>query len=163
MAGYVKLDSGMLNSTVWLDRDVRDVFITALLMAELRELREPTPQIEVTSLKQTGWMVPPGWYGVAHAASSGIVARAGVPLADGIAALVKMGSPELDSRSGDFEGRRLVRIDGGFVVLNYMRYREKDYSAAERMARYRARKAAAAIDPGEVARLARMAIRERKD
>lgn len=140
MAGFVKLDAGMLDSTVWFDRDVRDVFITALLMAELREFRQPVPQLEVNSLEHTGWEVPPGWYGVAHAASIGIVNRAGVSIDRGMAALVKMGQPEPESRSSEFEGRRLVRVNGGFVVLNYLRYRDKDYGAAERMARFRARK-----------------------
>lgn len=164
MAGYVKLDSGMLNSTVWFDRDVRDVFLTALLMAELRELRAPTPQLELTSLRETGWMVPAGWYGIAAAASTGIIARTGISLEAGMTALEKMGSGEAESRSQDFDGRRLVRINGGFVVLNYMRYREKDYSAAERMARYRARKLkASAGDEAEIMRLARGAIRERTD
>lgn len=170
MAGYVKLDSGMLDSTVWFDRDVRNVFLTALLMAEPRELTVDTPQLEVTSLERTGWMVPAGWYGIAHAASTGIVARAGLTPEAGLAALAKMGKPEPESRSSAFQGRRLVRVDGGFVVLNYMRYREKDYRAAERMARYRERKRlqeAAVRKPDgftdDELRLGRMAVRERVD
>jgi hypothetical protein len=34
----------------------------------------------------------------------------------------------------------MARIDGGYVVLNYMKYRERDYTAADRQRRYRLRK-----------------------
>jgi len=97
------------------------------------------PQIETRSLENTGWVVPAGWYGFVPAAGIGIIDRAKVPHEKGYAALEKLGSPESGSRSQEFEGRRLVRIDGGYLVLNYMKYRERDYTTAERSARYRAR------------------------
>ena len=56
-----------------------------------------------------------------------------------MAALERLGSPEPGSRSSSFDGRRLIRIDGGYLVLNYMAYRDKDHTAAERMRRMRAR------------------------
>ena len=59
----------------------------------------------------------------------------------GLAALERLGRPELDSRTPDFEGRRMVRVAGGYLVLNYMLYRDKDHGAAERMRVYRAKKA----------------------
>lgn len=34
----------------------------------------------------------------------------------------------------------MVRVNGGFVVLNFMRYRDKDHTAAERQRRLRARR-----------------------
>jgi hypothetical protein len=161
MAGFVKLDGGILNSTLWLDRDARDVFITALLMAEPHEFREPAAQLEVASLEATGWEVPAGWYGFVQAAGVGILARAGVAPDIGIAALARMGRPEPESRSSAFDGRRLVRVDGGFVVLNYVKYRERDYTAADRQARWRARKAtAAAKDAKDDVRLGRAASRD---
>lgn len=164
MSGFVKLDGGILNSTLWLDRDARDVFITALLMAEPHELRGPTPQLEVASIEPTGWQVPPGWYGFIPAAGVGILARAGVSPDIGIPALVRMGRPEPESRSSAFDGRRLVRVDGGFVVLNYLKYRERDYTAAERQARWRARKTTARTGEAvEDARLGRLAARETSD
>ncbi len=147
MAGFVKLDAGMLNSTVWFDLDQRNVFLTALLMAEPREFREPRPQLDLETGEETGWMIPPGWYGVSAAAAIGIVAASRISEERAMSALAKMGQPEKGSRSHAFEGRRLVRVEGGFVVLNYMRYREHDYTAAERAARYRARKAAIAKKP----------------
>lgn len=138
--GFVKLDCGILNSSLWFEKDCRDIFITALLMAEPFEVVEPMEQLKVSTLESTGWEVPPGWYGMVQAAGPGIVSKAGIPQEQGIPALAKLGSPDLDSRSRDFEGRRLVRVDGGYIVLNYMKYRDRDYTAADRMRRLRERK-----------------------
>lgn len=138
---FVKLDTAILDSTLWIERDCREVFITALLMADPHELTDPAPQLCIKSLEGTGWIVPPGWYGFVKAAGAGIVRRAGIDnLEAGLMALVRLGQPEQESRSQDFEGRRLVRVDGGFVVLNYMKYRDRDHSAKDRMRRLRLRK-----------------------
>jgi hypothetical protein len=136
---FVKLDTGILNSTLWFERTHREVFITALLMAEPFEAIEPIEQIEVRSLDLTGFVVPPGWYGFVPAAGVGIARRALVDTAEGLDALEVLGSPDHESRTSEFEGRRLVRVDGGYLVLNYMKYRDRDYSAAERMRKLRAR------------------------
>ena len=136
---FVKLDCGILDSTLWVQRPAREVFLTALLMAQPIELREPMPQIEIDSPAPTGFVVPPGWYGWVSAAGSGIVRRADADAASGQAALVTLGSPESDSRTPDFDGRRMVRVDGGFIILNFFRYRDKDASTKERSARYRQR------------------------
>ena len=138
---FVKLDCGILNSTLWLDADARTVFITALLMASPHELLEAVPQYEVRTLRQTGFFVPPGWYGFVEAAGVGIVRQSGITQELGLAALERLGAPESESRTPDFEGRRLVRVDGGFILLNYDKYRQKDYKNAERQARFRARRA----------------------
>lgn len=137
---FVKLDCGILNSTLWMARDCREVFITALLMAEPREFDEPMPQIEVRNLEHTGFVVPPGWYGFVPAAGVGIIRQAMIADEQGLQALEKLGMPEVSSRSQEWDGRRLVRVNGGYIVLNYMRYRERDTSAAERMRRYRNRR-----------------------
>lgn len=137
---FVKLDCGMLTSSLWIDREARDIFITALLMAEPWEFLEPQAQINVRDLELTGWIVPPGWYGFARAAGIGIVHQAGMERESGLLALERLSSADSESRSHAFEGRRLVRIDGGYVVLNYMNYRERDETGAERMRRYRAKK-----------------------
>lgn len=134
---FVKLDCGMLDSTIWVDRDAREVFITALLMARPKQTTEPMNQIGVRTLEPTGFVVPPGWYGWIAAAGPGIVRRAGMDQEPGLAALERLGTPELDSRTPDFDGRRLIRVDGGYLALNYMRYRDKDHTAAERMRRWR--------------------------
>jgi len=64
----------------------------------------------------------------------------------------------------------MVRINGGYIILNFMRYLEKDHGSAERQRRYRERKRlreAVARQPSgfteEEIRLGRMAIRERAD
>lgn len=137
---FVKLDCGILNSTLWFERTAREIFITALLMAEPYETTEPLAQIEIGSLGLTGWQVPPGWYGFVPAASVGILHRAGITdETTGLSAMSILGQPEASSRSKDFDGRRLVRVDGGFIVLNFMKYRDRDYTAAERSRRYRER------------------------
>jgi len=136
---FVKLDCGMLNSTIWIDREAREVFITALLMAEPFYTEIPLAQLEVRLLAETGWSVPPGDYGFIRAAGVGIVRQSGVDNAEGLDALERLGAPEQESRNPAHEGRRLVRVDGGFVVLNYDVYRERDYTAADRQKRYRER------------------------
>lgn len=136
---FVKLDTGILDSTLWVQRDPREVFITALLMALPREFRAPMKTLKVSSLEEDNFVIPPGWYGVVEASGPGIVRRAGVPYDVGMEALHQLANPEPESRSQDFEGRRMVRVDGGYVVLNFMKYRDKDNTTAERSARYRER------------------------
>lgn len=136
---FVKLDCAMLNSSIWPDKDARDLFITALLMAEPIELREPTPTINVLNLDAADFDIPAGWYGFVPAASTGIINLAGVERERGLAAMVRLCAPEQESRNPAFDGRRLARIDGGFIVLNFIAYREKDSNAGERMRRYRQR------------------------
>lgn len=138
---FVKLDCGILNSTLWFAKASRDVFITALLMAEPVDLATDVPQLQVFTLEPTGWEVPAGWYGLVPAAGVGIIERAKVGHEEGFRALEALGKPEDGSRSQEFGGRRLVRVDGGYLVLNYMKYRDRDYGAKERMRRLRARRA----------------------
>jgi hypothetical protein len=137
---FVKLDTGILRSTLWVERDLREIFITALLMAEPREIDGPLAQLEIRSLKETGFVVTPGWYGFVPAAGIGIIHQARVEQDAGLSALEKLGSPDLESRTRAHGGRRMVRVDGGFVILNYMIYRDKDHGAAERMRKLRARR-----------------------
>jgi hypothetical protein len=141
--GFVKLDCGILDSSLWqLDPD-RILFLTALCMAKPHELTERVPQLYVTKLEETGWKVPPGWYGFVEASPTAIIGRANLDRDPkrSLEALEALGQPEVESRSAEYEGRRLVRINGGFIVLNFMRDREKDYRKlnAERQKRYRER------------------------
>src|SRR3990167_2571685 len=135
---FVKLDCGILDSSLWLARPAREIFITALLMAEPYETDVPLPQLAGDNLEPTGWVVPPGWYGFIAASGPGIVSRAGLTVDDvSILALIDLGSPDPYSRSTKHDGRRLVRVAGGFITLNYDVFRTRDYSAAERQRRYR--------------------------
>lgn len=136
---FVKLDTRILDSTLWLDPIASRVFITALLMAEPREFKEPLEQMEVRSLKPTGLVIPPGWYGWIPTAGVGIIGRARVEMDQGYKALDILTSADDESRSRAFEGRRMIRIDGGYIVLNFMRFRDHDHGAAERMKRLRER------------------------
>lgn len=136
---FVKLDCSMLNSSIWPEKAQRDIFITALLMAEPREFREPQVQIRVDRIEPTGWSVPAGWYGFVAAASVGIIHRAMVDREAGMKALAELGEPDAESKSKAYDGRRLVRVDGGFIALNYVDYRDRDHTAAERQKRWRER------------------------
>lgn len=142
---YVKLDCGMLDSTLWIDRCARELFITALLMAEPWEVTKPLRQIKVRELVETNFEVPPGWYGFVPAASTGIIRRCGMEAESGMKGLERLGEPEAESRTPDFEGRRMVRVDGGWIILNFDRYRNKDHTAAERSRRYRERNKASRV------------------
>lgn len=136
---FVKLDTGMLQSSLWIDHEARSVFLTMLLLARPHELTEPAQAIGVADLQPTGFVVPAGWYGMVEAAGPAIVRTAGLPDAVGMAALQRLTEPDLTSRTIDYEGRRVVRVAGGYVVLNYMSYRDRDSTAADRARRYRER------------------------
>lgn len=140
MTGYVRLDVGIVDSSLWLDRDARDLFVTALLLARPRRIPKALPQYEVEQLEPTGWMVPAGWYGFIEASGPGLAHRALVPWEQAREALHRLGSPDADSKSPRFGGRRLVRVAGGYLALNFVAYRERDYTGAQRAARYRSKK-----------------------
>lgn len=137
---YVKLDTGILNSTLWIDLPQSRVFITALLLAEPMEFHEPVETFEINEMRHSEFAVPPGWYGFVAASGPGLIHHAQIGAEAGTKALKQLSEPEADSRSSDFEGRRMVRVDGGFLILNYMKYRDKDHTAAQRQRRLRDRK-----------------------
>src|SRR6478736_5789203 len=80
--------------------------------------------------------------------SSAPAGRAALEPEAGMLALEELASPDPESRSEAWEGRRLVRVNGGFVVLNFMSYRDKDNTGAERAKRYRERQKL--IDAGAI-------------
>jgi hypothetical protein len=135
---FVKLDTRILDSSLWCDCDQTRVFLTVLCMAEPHELTAHSEVIDA-DMKPAGWFIPPGWYGLAPVSSAGIIARSMLPRDDARRALLKLTEPDPESRGRDFDGRRLARIDGGWIVLNYMAYRDRDYTGAERARRYRER------------------------
>jgi hypothetical protein len=134
---FVKLKCSILNSSLWCDKDARDVFLTALLMARPYVLDSPSPQLNVRDLSPTGWTTPPGEYGIVEASSSGIIRTCGIEAEPGKAALERLGAPDPESKNPNYDGRRLVRVAGGYLVLNYMAYRQRDDTVAERVARFR--------------------------
>jgi hypothetical protein len=67
-------------------------------------------------------------------------------------ALKRLESPDPDSRSTEGEGRRIKRVDGGYFVINYLRYRERTYSdspAAIEKRKYRERRGSKKAKDGQ--------------
>lgn len=123
MAGpYTKLDAAIVHSTIW---------------------REPSPTrclwITMLALADRG--------GVVRASVPGLADIARVSLDECRAGLETLSSPDPDSRSPEAEGRRIVAIDGGWLLVNHGKYRdgtcsdpEREVAARrERQRRYRAR------------------------
>lgn len=100
VGGFCKLyGEQLLRSSVWhLPSDIRIVWITMLAMSDE--------------------------HGQVLAATQGIARAAAVPLSKTRAALKRFEAPDLDSRTRDFEGRRIEKIDGGWRILNYLKYRD---------------------------------------
>jgi hypothetical protein len=100
MTGYTKLFSSILDSTIWQeDAETRVVWITMLAMSDQ--------------------------HGEVPSSIPGLAKRAGVALAVCEKALLKFLSPDPYSRTPDFEGRRIEKMDGGWRLLNYLKYRER--------------------------------------
>lgn len=106
MNGYTKLFNSIVASTIWSEPDeTRIIWITMLAMADQRGLVETS--------------IP------------GLAVLARVPVDKCRQALLTLESPDPDSRSQEYEGRRIRKVDGGWVVLNHGKYRAK-LSADER-------------------------------
>lgn len=144
---FVKLDCGILDSSLWIERDARSVFVTTLLMATPYVLEDDTPAISVRTLEPSGFVVPAGRYGFAKASGSGIIRRDGIEMEKGWLALEALCAPDPESRSEEYDGRRLARVNGGYIVLNFKKYRDFDHTAAERSRRYRERQKADEAGP----------------
>lgn len=115
---FVKLDCGIVDSSMWTQPlAVRVLWITILT------LTDPVD-------------------GICRMRAPGLARRAAIPLAQCRKALKVLESPDADDRSGQEQGRRIVPVDGGYRVVNFRRYRERDYTAADRMKRMRQRRKA---------------------
>lgn len=79
--------------------------------------------------------------GIVHAAVPGLSRRAGVSLEEARKALGVLTAPDAESRSPEFEGRRIEAVDGGWRLLNYEKYREirtnEAVQSARRMRKWR--------------------------
>ena len=97
---FTKLFSSITESTVWCEPNcTRLVWITMLAMADR---------------KGRVWGSIPG-----------LANRARVPVDDCRTAIDTFLAPDRDSRTKDNEGRRIEEIDGGWRLLNYDKYRER--------------------------------------
>jgi len=96
---YVKLFQSILQSTLWQEpTHVRLVWITLLAMCDFN--------------------------GNVSASIPGLAHTARVDLKDAEAAIEKLLSPDPYSRTPDYEGRRIEKIDGGWHILNYIKYKQ---------------------------------------
>jgi len=111
MTGYTKLFNSILASTIWdEDKDTKILWITMLAMSDMQG------KIEAS--------IP----GLAH------LARIGVPETE--AGLKKLLASDPYSRTKEHDGRRIAEIDGGWLILNRAKYREK--MTADERREYRA-------------------------
>lgn len=133
----VRLDSAILGSSLWIDKPARDLYITALLMARPTEPTAPIVGLDPFSIGPSGFVVPPGRYGLVEATGAVITFTAGLTQKDGEGALQRLCEPAFDHPDQTHEGRRLVRVHGGFIVLDYEGHQPGDRSAADRQRRWR--------------------------
>lgn len=106
MNGYTKLFGSIIASTIWRESlETKVVWITMMAMANK--------------------------HGIVEASVPGLADMARVSLPETQKALEVLSSPDSFSRTKDFEGRRIEPVDGGWVLLNHSKYREK-MSADER-------------------------------
>lgn len=116
MSGYVKLYSTIITSSIWLESHATlRVWITMLTLADRR--------------------------GEVSGSIGGLAHIANVTREECVAALELFMSPDPDSRTPEHEGRRIEKIDGGWLVLNAEKYRdlrtETQVEWAERKKRWR--------------------------
>ena len=99
MAGYTKLFSSIVTSTIWCeDAPTRIVWIAMLAMADSE--------------------------GRVEGAIPGFANLARVSIEEMRKAVEVLSAPDPDSRTPDNEGRRIVAVPGGWVILNYRAYRD---------------------------------------
>jgi len=98
--GYAKLFSEILASTIWQESNhIKIVWITMLAMKDERH--------EVMA------SVP------------GLAKMAGVSREQCEEGLNVLSSPDVDSRSQEYQGRRILKCDGGWKILNGEKFRKK--------------------------------------
>ena len=100
MAGFSKLFSSIVTSTIWREDDkTRILWITMLALTDAN--------------------------GVVEGSVPGLGDMARMTTEECRASLDKLMAPDPDSRTKDFEGRRIEEVDGGWRILNYTKYRQK--------------------------------------
>lgn len=121
MAGFSKLWSYLVTSSIWSEDDkTRILWVTLLAITDAE--------------------------GVVNASVPGLARMSNITPDECRASLEKLMAPDPDSRTKDFEGRRVEPVDGGWRILNYTKYRNmgRHVDRAEYLARknreYRLRK-----------------------
>ena len=120
MAGFTKLFSGLVHSTVWREEmHVKVVWITMLALADRN--------------------------GHVLASMPGLADASRVSLEQCQDALKRLAAPDKYSRTKEHEGRRIREIDGGWELYNYVKYRNlrddenRRQQIREAVGRYRAK------------------------
>jgi hypothetical protein len=121
MAGWAKLFSSILTSTIWgEDHATVRVWIAMLASSDAD--------------------------GVVEGSVPGFARVANVTVEEMRRALAILSAPDPESRTPDHEGRRIEAIEGGWFILNFAKYREqaqaKEGSRAPYYREYRKRKRA---------------------
>lgn len=97
---FAKLDSGIVNSTLWVQpHDVLRVWVWFLSQADAN--------------------------GVVRTAAPALAHACMVPLDRMREILALLEAPDPDSRSTVEDGRRIEKIEGGWAIVNYRAYRER--------------------------------------
>jgi hypothetical protein len=107
MSGFTKLFQSIVTSSIWSEDDkTRIVWVTMLALADRG--------------------------GLVEAALPGLANAARVSLEDCEGAVNKFLAPDKYSRTEEWEGRRIEKVDGGWRLLNHASYRRK-LSADDRL------------------------------
>lgn len=116
IVGFSKLFADIIHSTVWREEmHVKIVWVTMLAMADR--------------------------HGQVLASVPGLADAAKVTLEQCLDALEKFKLPDEYSRTKEYDGRRIIEIDGGWLLLNYEKFRaRKDDEETRIKTRERVRK-----------------------
>lgn len=110
--GFTKLDEGIVRSSVWSEAyPTRILWVTMLAMCDSK--------------------------GFVASSRSGLVREANITEQEFEIGIAILEAPDKDSRSPEFEGRRVEKCDGGWRVLNYPKYRNYSYSSSPEAVRQR--------------------------
>lgn len=128
MAGFAKVFETIVTSTIWCEPDhILRVWIAMLVRSDPN--------------------------GVVEGSIPGFAHLARVSDEQMRSALDVLSAPDPNSRTKEHEGRRIEAIEGGWLILNYEKYRQKgtgkDAGRAPYMRAYRARKRAEAFKDGD--------------
>lgn len=115
---FAKLDHGIVNSSIWSEPSATRVL-----------------WITILALKDEN--------GFVSASRSGLARIANITIDEFDTGIKCLESPDIDSRTSENEGKRIAKIEGGWVVLNNEKYRLHDDiqrdKTRERVRRYRER------------------------
>ncbi len=140
--GFVKLYSSILDSSVWAEpAETRLLWVTLLAMADAN--------------------------GIVRSSVPGLAHRARISREACEIGLESLQAPDPDSVTPDHEGRRLARIEGGWLVLNHRKHRDmrtdSQIKGAERVKRFREHKASVTCNAGNAGNAPKRAEEEEKE